>query len=80
MNISDLLNTDPIIQQPEYIPESLPPTMLDVDRDKPMDMNLPLADPCPSCGAFNMQVGHYVTGGICSPCYFEAIKELGETE
>lgn len=58
-----------------YIPPTLPPpqeppTILDCERSEGcFDMALPLADPCPSCGAFRMRVGDWACYGFCGVCY-----------
>lgn len=54
---------------PHDIPQQLPVTMLDLDRTAAvLDMDLPMADACPTCGAFRMCVGDYVCMGQCWPC------------
>ncbi len=50
-------------------PEQTPVTIIDLERTGRMfDMFLPMADPCPSCGAFNLRVGDYVCWGMCYHC------------
>ena len=69
MNLDDLLGEvtelDPLIAHPEVFPPSI--------RDCEMasgcfDMFIPLADPCPGCGAFRMRVGDWVCSGFCDIC------------
>lgn len=79
--MSAILNLDELISYEEYVaatkvePPQRPPTILDLERAEGcFDMHLPLADPCPSCGAFRMQVGDWVCFGLCSVCY-DALHE-----
>lgn len=55
---------------PDYeTPPQLPVTILDFERRKGLfNMMLPMADPCPACGAFNMLVGDWVCWGACNIC------------
>lgn len=53
-------------------PPQYPVSILDLHRiEHAVDMYLPLQDPCPRCGAFNMQVGDYVCYEMCSICIAE---------
>lgn len=65
---------------PEHIPDVTPVSFRDIDMLPPMDLMLSCSDPCPKCGAFNMQVGDYVYMGICFPCTEGAYSEIGESE
>lgn len=61
------------LKQREHLhsPPQLPVTILDMERSPvghTFDMELPMADPCPSCGGFNMRVGDWVCHGSCWPC------------
>lgn len=50
-------------------PPQIPVTILDIERtQRCFDMHLPMADPCPTCGGVNMQVGDWVCYGQCSKC------------
>ena len=52
------------------VPPQLPVTILDLERaTECYDMMLPMADPCPNCGAFRMQVGDWVCWGHCFRCF-----------
>lgn len=58
---------------PDGVPLQTPVTVLDLERTGlVLDMNLPMADPCPTCGAFNMCVGDWVCLGHCGPCEGDA--------
>jgi hypothetical protein len=52
----------------EFIPEHIPVSAVDVDRNPPMSMDIPMSDNCPSCGGNNMKVGDYVCWGVCYNC------------
>ena len=56
-------------------PTVLPVSIREIDMTLGcFDMRIPLADPCPQCGAFNMQVGDYVCWGHCGACYDTDLK------
>lgn len=65
---------------PEVLEEDLPTvllrtpvSMLDIDRaEYSVNMDLPMSDPCPSCGGFCMASGDYVCWGVCHHCAREA--------
>lgn len=69
-----LTNIDVHVEAPNYIPDVLPVSKIDIDRNPPMDLMLPMSDPCDRCGAFNMQVGDYVCFGFCRNCLGDAYK------
>jgi predicted nucleic-acid-binding Zn-ribbon protein len=79
-SLLDLITLDELQEEEQKLwptPEDTPVSILDVDRLPPMNMSVHMSDPCPACGAFNMQVGDYVCAGTCWPC---AYKELYEGE
>ena len=83
INLDALLNLNPIIHLPDdYKPpiEDQPVTIRTIEHSPPMDMHLPMADPCPECGAFNMFVGDYVCYESCSACYLVKMKEEEQNE
>lgn len=61
---------------PPATPDILPPSIRDVDMGPPIDMSLPMQDPCPGCGAFRMQVGDYVCLGVCGICEDSAYQAM----
>lgn len=51
-------------------PPQIPVTILDLERTEGyFEGLLPMADPCPHCGGFNMKVGDWVCWGLCFSCY-----------
>lgn len=51
-------------------PPQTPVTILDLERAKGcFDMELQMADMCPSCGGNCMSVGDYVCWGECYHCF-----------
>lgn len=49
-----------------------PLSIRDVDMSPvPLSMMEPMADPCPSCGGFRLQVGDMVCWGVCYRCFLE---------
>lgn len=73
MSIFDDLELDEHPNPPTVEPEVTPPSGRDaaavLARGETFDLLLPLADPCPVCGAFRMCVGDYVYLGCCTPCF-----------
>jgi len=57
------------VEWSDFVPDVLPPSILDVNRMPPMKMDQPMSDGCEYCGAFRMQVGDYVCYGMCTVCY-----------
>lgn len=50
-------------------PDILPVQQRELEiTDKIVNMELPMADPCPNCGAFRMMVGDWVCYGHCGIC------------
>ena len=75
--VSNLLKNF-LVQDKWIEPEVTPVSMRDVDMAKgEFDMCLPMADPCPNCGAFNMQIGDYVCMGFCCKCTSDIIESEG---
>ena len=68
-NPSLLLCEADLKEEPEDVPEILPPSMRDVDMGKPWRMDQPMQDACPNCGGFRMQLGDYVCWGMCYICF-----------
>jgi len=83
IDFSSLLNLEAIeFDEEAYLePPQYPPTVLDCERSKDtecFDMHLPLADPCPECGAFRYMVGDWACYGKCGICYEEDMKAYEE--
>jgi len=57
-------------------PECKPVSIRDASMGPPYDMELHMADPCPECGGFRMQLGDWACWGMCYVCADE--KELAK--
>jgi len=68
-----LSSTDPY-KSPE--PECKPVSIRDASMGPPYDMELHMADPCPECGGFRMQLGDWACWGMCYICADD--KELAK--
>lgn len=69
MNLIDFTKDAEVGEWPTIEPPQLPVTIRDMEQaDGSFDMHLHMADPCPACGAFNMQVGDYACFGVCDIC------------
>jgi hypothetical protein len=77
MSLLDITDLEKWEDIPEFIPDALPVSILDVERMPPMNMNHHMSDPCPSCKGFRMLVGDYVCWGFCGACYDDAIQHDG---
>jgi hypothetical protein len=61
---------------PTIDPPQTPVTIRDIEVTGDFyHETLHLADPCPACGAFNMQVGDYMYIGFCSKCWGDTYME-----
>lgn len=83
IDIKSFLNLEAVMHvEEDYKPpiEDQPVTIRTLEHSPPMDMHLPMADPCPKCGAFNMRVGDYVCYESCSICYEKMIEEAERHE
>ena len=41
-----------------------------------LDSGLPVADPCPRCGAFNLDMGDVFYSGVCKPCAWFVYRDF----
>lgn len=73
------LDALPMFTQEYGNPDQLPVSILEVDRSAvSFNMDLPMADACPLCGAFRLTVGAYVCWGGCMVCYESTMNEYDE--
>ena len=61
---------------PTYTPKEVPVSIEEIDNSPPMDMDLPVKEPCGSCQG-PMKVGDYVCWGICYQCMKDEEAEHG---
>jgi len=52
---------------PQHTPTEVPVSIEEIDNSPPIDMDLPVKEPCPKCGQ-QMKVGDYVCWGYCYAC------------